>query len=81
MDSGLPHEFKTTCVKPLVNTHVIENISRLIEGSNLYALQRFQKTETLHPEFFDENERGIDYEELLYLKSIAEPRVKSCIVR
>ena len=81
MESNLPHEFKTTCIKPLVDVSVIETISRLIEGSDLYALQRFQRTEVLHPEFFEENEYRIDDNELLHLKSVAEPWVKRCIIR
>ncbi len=81
MESNLPHEFKTTCIKPLVDVSVIETISRLIEGSDLYALQRFQRTEVLHPEFFEKNEYLIDENELMRLKSVAEPWVKRCIIR
>jgi len=81
MESNLPHEFKTTCIKPLVDASVIETISQLIEGSDLYALQRFQRTEVLHPEFFEKNEYLIDENELMRLKSVAEPWVKRCIIR
>jgi len=81
LEARLPHEFKTTCVKPLVNESVIETISHLIQGSDLYALQRFRKTEVLHPEFFEENEYWIEESELLRMKSIAEPHVKRCIIR
>jgi pyruvate formate lyase activating enzyme len=81
MEANLPHEFKTTCIKTLVDESVIETISHLIKGSDLYALQRFRKTEVLHPEFFEENEYGIEENELLHLKSIAEPWVKRCIIR
>jgi hypothetical protein len=35
----------------------------------------------LHPEFFEENEYRIEEDELLHLKSIAEPWVKRCIIR
>jgi len=81
MEANLPHEFKTTCIKPLVDESVIETIAHLIEGSDLYALQRFRKTEVLHPEFFEENEYRIEEDELLHLKSVAEPWVKRCIIR
>jgi hypothetical protein len=47
----------------------------------LYALQQFQNTDVLHPEFFQENEESYDPDELLHFKSIAEPWVKKCIVR
>lgn len=81
MESKLPHEFKTTCIKPLVNESVVETISHLIQGSDLYALQRFRKTEVLHPEFFEQNEYRIEESELLRMKSIADPHVKKCIIR
>ncbi len=81
MESALPHEFKTTCIKPIINEQVVERISRRIEGAMLYALQRFQNTRVLHPEFFHESKRSFDDEELLHLKSIAEPWVEKCIIR
>jgi pyruvate formate lyase activating enzyme len=81
MESDLAYEFKTTCIKPIVNKRVIESISRRIQGATLYALQQFQNTEVLHPEFFQENEETYDSEQLLHFKSIAEPWVKKCIVR
>ena len=81
MESALAYEFRTTCVKPLVNAHVIQNIVKNIKGAMLYALQRFNHTEILHPEFFQENGAGHDDGELMHLRSIAEPWVNRCIVR
>lgn len=81
MKSTVPHEFKTTCLKPFVDENIIERIARLIQDSMLYVLQRFHDTGVLHPEFFQENERRFDDDELIRLKSIAEPWVKKCIVR
>ena len=81
MESDLAYEFKTTCIKPIVNKNVIESISRRIKGAMLYALQQFQNTDVLHPEFFQENEEPFDHDELLHFKSIAKPWVKRCIVR
>ncbi|MBW2606940.1 MAG: anaerobic ribonucleoside-triphosphate reductase activating protein [Deltaproteobacteria bacterium] len=81
MESELAYEFRTTCIKPIVNKQVIESISRRIKGAMLYVLQQFQNTDVLHPEFFQENEEPYDHDELLHFKSIAEPWVKRCIVR
>ena len=81
MDSSLPHEFRTTCVKPFVDRHIIEHLVRIVSGANLYVLQRFNNTRILHPEFFKEAEPGYDMDELMLMKSIAEPWVKECIVR
>lgn len=81
MDSSLPHEFKTTCVKPLVNKSDIETICRIIEGSMLYALQRFRDNEVLQPDYFRVNKDVFDDDELMEMKEIAEPWVQKCIVR
>jgi pyruvate formate lyase activating enzyme len=81
MESAIAYEFRTTCVKPIVTEAIIENISRLIKGASLYALQRFHKSRMLHPDFFKE----INYEytdaEMIHLKAVAEPWVEKCIVR
>jgi hypothetical protein len=60
---------------------VIENISRLINGAPLYALQQFQHTDVLCPEFFQQNDRCYNEFELMSLKSIAQPWVGECLVR
>lgn len=81
MASKLAYEFKTTCVKPLVNEAVIETVSRLIRGARRYALQQFQNTGVLHPEFFKDHPKQYGKEDLLRFKSIAELSVEECIVR
>ncbi|QTA84561.1 anaerobic ribonucleoside-triphosphate reductase activating protein [Desulfonema magnum] len=81
MESGLPYEFKTTCIKPLVNDQIIENISHIIHGARLYALQEFRNTEVLHPEFFQGNKCSYDKDELIRFKAIADPWVEKCVVR
>ncbi len=81
MESALPYEFRTTCVKPIVNAQAVEKILRIIKGARLYALQAFHDTGVLQPEFFRGNEAFYDQGELLYLKSIADAWVRECIVR
>jgi len=81
MQSTLEYEFKTTCIKPLVDAAVIENISRLISGAPLYALQQFQPADVLCPDFFQQNDRCFSEHDLMDLKSIAQPWVGECLVR
>jgi pyruvate formate lyase activating enzyme len=81
MESGIDYEFRTTCVKPIVTNQTIENISDLIQGARLYALQRFRNNDVLHPEFFGGCENEYSDEELRQLKAVAEPRVEKCILR
>jgi len=81
MKSGVDYEFRTTCVKPIVSSRIIENIARLIQGAQLYALQRFRSADVLHPDFFEDRNCDYDDEELAYLKGYAQKWVKRCIVR
>ncbi len=81
MESGLPYEFKTTCVKPLIDRQAIENICHLIQGAKLYALQQFQPTEVLNPEFFKNKDCRYTEDELGQFRSVAESWVEQCIVR
>ncbi len=81
MASGIDYEFRTTCVKPIVTLETVENISRLIQGARLYALQRFRSNDVLHPEFFGGVENEYSNEELQQLWDAANPRVSKCILR
>jgi pyruvate formate lyase activating enzyme len=81
MDSSLDYEFRTTCVKPIVDEKGIENIATLINGADFYVLQRFRPSSVLDPEFFRGLGSEYDDEDLLSLKSIAESRVNKCAIR
>jgi len=81
MESAPAYEFRTTCVKELVDERIIEDIARMIAGARLYALQQFNDTEVLHPEFFREHDAGYLEDELMDLRSVAEPWVQECVVR
>jgi len=81
MQSAPDYEFRTTCVKGFVDERIIENIAVLIKGARLYALQSFNCTKILHPEFFMDSELDFGHEGIHKLKSIAEPWVEKCIVR
>ena len=81
LESGLPHEFRTTCIAPLVTPRVIERIAKLIQGAQLYALQTFQDERVLHPEFFKGRKSRLSPQDLTHFQSIASHWVRSCIVR
>jgi pyruvate formate lyase activating enzyme len=80
LDSGLPHEFRTTCTSPFIDEAVLETITRMIEGAELYALQEFNPKHTLNPGFFEDHE-GIAPELLERFKVVAEGKVKRCVLR
>ncbi len=83
MNSGIDYEFRTTCIRPLVSENIVENIAHRIEGSKLYALQRFRGEKVLRPDVFSSQSTppGMSASELASLQSIAEPWVQTCIVR
>jgi pyruvate formate lyase activating enzyme len=82
MESGIPYEFRTTCIKPIVDEKSIINIVKTIKGAELYALQRFRDDNgVLYPRFFAKKGAGHSKDELGKLKGVAEQCVKKCIVR
>lgn len=81
MASGVDYEFRTTCVKPLVDADIIDSIVKHIPHARRFALQRFVGHTVLDPDFFDNEDAIYDHEDLIYFKSIAEPWVQECIVR
>ena len=82
MGSGIPYEFRTTCVKPIVDEQSIKSVVRTIGGAELYSLQRFRNNSgVLDPRFFARTGAGHNKDELLKLKAIADPWVQKCIVR
>lgn len=81
MESDINYEFRTTCVKPIVNADAIENIARIIQGCKLYALQRFNHAEVLDPQFFEDVDAAFDEDEFMSLRSLAAPWVEKCIIR
>ena len=80
-ESNIDYEFRTTCIKSLINESIINNMSHWLKDSKLYALQQFSKTRVLHPEFFTNDSNIYNDNELLKLKSVAGQFVNKCIVR
>jgi len=81
LSSNLPHEFRTTCLAPFVDARMVARIATLIEGADLYALQRFKSGVVLDPDFIKEKTTSCSDKDLVNFQSIAAPFVKSCIVR
>jgi pyruvate formate lyase activating enzyme len=81
MQSGLPYEFRTTCIKPLIDADTIQRITDIIQGAKLYALQQFHDDRVLDPAFFLENDSRYSLQELQHFQSLASPKVEACIIR
>ena len=81
MDFAPDYEFRTTCIKPLVNASVINNIGIHIKGAKRYVLQRFHNVKVLHPEYFLKIGQPHREDELLGLKEAADRWVADCVIR
>jgi len=81
--SGLPHEFRTTCVKSIVDKHAIHAVSRLISGADLYALQKvnIKNVTVLNPQYFETHKWQYDAQAMEKLREIASKFVKNTIIR
>ena len=79
MNSDIKYEFRTTVVKSQLSREDIINIGKLIEGAELYILQKFIPSKTLDPNF--SNEKTYSDEELRSLKRKLEKFVCRCLVR
>lgn len=78
--SGLPYEFRTTCVRPFVDETIIKEIAELVSGAPLYALQRCRTQRLLSPEFFADKEPLTD-KEMRHFREIAAGKVERCYIR
>jgi len=78
---GLSHEFRTTCIRPLIDKHIVEKICGMIQGADLYVLQRFQLSHVLNPDFFKAHDYRITENDLLEYQKIAEKWIGSCLIR
>ena len=80
LESGLDHEFRTTCVRPFVTEEIIRKISMLIEGAERFVLQQFHDTGILNPSFFDKPGLVFTDDELRRLQALSEPYVGVCTI-
>ncbi len=81
LNSGIRHEFRTTCVKPLINETVLRTIAGLVNGAWMYALQKPQTRSVLSPAFFNGINRNLEDNEFSAFQSILSESVHRCIIR
>lgn len=75
------HEFRTTCLKPVISPPVIDAIARLIEGAPLYALQTCHTDSVLDPSYFRKFPESFDHREMKVLQTTAQKWVQTVVVR
>ncbi len=81
LSSGIAHEFRTTCVAPLVDADAVGDIIARIRGARLYVLQRFVGRRVLDQRFFEAGDRRVAESDLDRWRALAENRGIRCIIR
>ncbi len=81
LTSAPAYEFRTTCVRPIIDEGVIDAIAHLIEGADRYVLQTFQDQRLLNPAFFQPAEPAFTGAEMRRLQKVAGKRVTHCLIR
>jgi pyruvate formate lyase activating enzyme len=80
IDSGLPHEFRTTVVKEHLEVKDFEEIGKLVNGANRFALQHFRPIAEMVDTKNYINASTFNEEEFAKAKKIMERYVKKCII-
>jgi len=80
INSGLPHEFRTTVAKPLTTFDDLRKIAERIKGADNYFLQRFVAGPKLNDQSFSA-EISYSENELLAIAAELSTLVKHCGVR
>ncbi len=80
--SGLPHEFRVTCVKPFVSPESMAAIAAAVQNSGLLFLQQARLDRVLSPEFFTGEGRGAcTKQEIEALRQTALEHGADCRIR
>ncbi len=79
--AGVAYEFRTTCVRPLVDEKIMATMAELVAGAPLYVLQRFRHREKILSPAFFHDQPDFSERELEQLQAIVAPRVKQCLIR
>ncbi len=77
--SSIPHEFRTTVVKTQLDKEDFEKIGQLLEGEEIYYLQKFVPTKTLDENYI--NSQTYSTEEFEEIKNILLKYIKNVEIR
>ncbi|MDY0221124.1 MAG: anaerobic ribonucleoside-triphosphate reductase activating protein [Desulfobacterium sp.] len=82
MEQAPDYEFRTTCVRPLIDQQKMEKIGAMIKGARRYFLQPCSRNVTmLNSLFFEQGDRFFSRDEMLALKTRVKPWVNECRIR
>lgn len=80
MESGVPYEFRTTCVPGFINKNSIEEMGKSIAGADKWYLQNFKSDTTLIDKSLY-GKSGFTEKEMKEFAEIGRKYVKKCEIR
>jgi len=76
------YEFRTTCVRPFIDTDIMKKIARRITGAQRYVLQNCSRdVRMLDPDFSQHPDRFFSDKEICSFQSIAAKTVQEVLIR
>lgn len=76
------YEFRTTCVRPFIDTSIMKQIIRQIRGARRYVLQKcIRHVSMLDPHFSQHPDRFFSNQDIQALKTVIKGAVQEIIVR
>lgn len=81
INSGLPHEFRTTCAFPIIDEDAVERLGALVSGADLWVFQQCRGEKMLQPDFLDNAEKKYSYTDVENFARIASQHVKRVLTR
>lgn len=76
------YEFRTTCIKKIIELDKFEEVGQLIDGSKRYYLQPCSRSgNMLIPEFFEQDDMYFTDSEMIELRDKVKPYVEYCEIR
>jgi pyruvate formate lyase activating enzyme len=80
--AAIDHEFRTTCLLPLLDAAALDAIGELINGAPRYVLQRCRPQRVLSPAFFTTpGHTPVDDATLIKMRAHLRPFAKQCLIR
>ena len=81
MGAGIDYEFRTTCVRPMIDADILDGIGSIVKNARLYALQQFRDHHVLNPDFFKVHQPQYGVGEMETFKTLMEKHVQACLLR
>ncbi len=81
LNSGVDHEFRTTCAWPMIDEKAINKIGGLLSGARLWVFQECRDQRMLSPDFLDKAKKKYSYTDVENLAELAASFVERVLTR